>query len=170
MLSASLILRPGIRGSTCHPLPRDVGEERHQRRAGILDNGEADQGQVRDNPSYMNRTDAIYQDGIELGSTGRRQVVDHHAGTERQPAAGRWLLLSCSPTFPAPYASDDAVPRWSCYDLPPVLILTVPHVHPLSLQRLWTRNAILSSAVCLLLSCVIVPWNGVCVSPIYTIY
>ena len=95
-----LMSRSGIRRPACHPLPRDVGEERHQRRASILDNGEADQGQVRDNHSFKNFTDAIFQDGLELGSTGRRQVVDHHAGTERQPAAGRWLLLSCSPTFP----------------------------------------------------------------------
>ena len=37
----------GIRGPTLHPLPRDFGEERDERRAGVLDHGEADQGSVR---------------------------------------------------------------------------------------------------------------------------
>jgi hypothetical protein len=39
--------RAGLRGPALDPLPRDVSEERDERRAGVLDHGEADQGPVR---------------------------------------------------------------------------------------------------------------------------
>lgn len=42
----SIPTRAGVCRPAQHPLPRDLGQERHQRRAGILDYGQADQGPV----------------------------------------------------------------------------------------------------------------------------
>jgi hypothetical protein len=58
----------GIRGPTDHPVPRDVRQECHKRRAGVLDHGKADQGPVRPAASPC-RTNLLLTDSSRMGST-----------------------------------------------------------------------------------------------------
>ncbi|CAK5264699.1 unnamed protein product [Mycena citricolor] len=78
------VAKARIRRPAHDSLPRDVGQERHQRRAGVLDNGQADQG----------------PDGVLFDTRWRRrQIVYDHSWADDDATAIIRLLLMFEPAL-----------------------------------------------------------------------
>ena len=69
-------MSPGIRRPAGHPLPGDLGQERHQRRAGVHDDGGRDQ-EPRGTPGAIWRR-RTGQDRVHPspGEQGRRMLLE----------------------------------------------------------------------------------------------